>query len=193
MTNMHTPLHHITVPHTIADAGIVMREDKLRGHLNLRGNPADQAFTETVAKVLGVALPLQANTSAEIDSTRIFWLAPDEWLLLVAAGTQDQVEADLRSALMGQHFAITDISSGQTLVNLAGAKLDELMMKSTVYDCHSSHFPVGKVVQTTFAKTGATICKCNDGSFDLVIRRSFADYFFLWLKDASEDYGLAVI
>ncbi|MGB0447295.1 MAG: hypothetical protein ACPGHE_08490, partial [Pseudomonadales bacterium] len=68
MTNMHTPLHHITVPHTIADAGIVMREDKLRGHLNLRGNPADQAFTETVAKVLGVALPLQANTSAEIDS-----------------------------------------------------------------------------------------------------------------------------
>ncbi|MGB0447236.1 MAG: sarcosine oxidase subunit gamma family protein, partial [Pseudomonadales bacterium] len=54
-------------------------------------------------------------------------------------------------------------------------------------------FPVGKVVQTTFAKTGATICKCNDGSFDLVIRRSFADYFFLWLKDASEDYGLAVI
>ncbi|MGB1347164.1 MAG: sarcosine oxidase subunit gamma family protein [Pseudomonadales bacterium] len=25
------------------------------------------------------------------------------------------------------------------------------------------------------------------------MRRSFADYFFLWLKDASEDYGLAVI
>jgi sarcosine oxidase subunit gamma len=27
---------------------------------------------------------------------------------------------------------------------------------------------------------------------DLVIRRSFADYFFLWLQDASEEYGLKV-
>jgi sarcosine oxidase gamma subunit len=25
-----------------------------------------------------------------------------------------------------------------------------------------------------------------------VIRRSFSDYFFLWLKDASEEYGLRV-
>lgn len=193
MTNMHTPLHHITVPQTAADAGIVMREDKLRGQLNLRGNPSDKAFTEAVAKVLGVALPMVPHTSAEVGATRIYWLSPNEWLLLVAPDTQEQVELDLRAALKGQHMAITDISSGQTLVNLAGTAVDELMLKSTVYDCHISNFPVGKVVQTTFAKTGATIYKCADGSFDLVIRRSFADYFYLWLKDASDEYGLAVI
>lgn len=193
MTNMYTPLHHIIVPQTVADAGIVMREDKLRGHLNLRGNPEDQTFTETVAKVLGVALPMVPHTGAEVGATRIYWLSPNEWLLLVAPHTQEQVELDLRAALKGQHMAITDISSGQTLVNLAGTAVDELMLKSTVYDCHISNFPVGKVVQTTFAKTGATIYKCADGSFDLVIRRSFADYFFLWLKDASDEYGLAVI
>jgi sarcosine oxidase subunit gamma len=193
MTNMHTPLHHITLPETVADAGIVMSEDKLVGHLNLRGNPADQAFTETVAKVLGVALPMEPHTGAEVGATRIYWLSPNEWLLLVAPDTQEQVELDLRAALKGQHMAITDISSGQTLVNLAGTAVDELMLKSTVYDCHISNFPVGKVVQTTFAKTGATIYKCADGSFDLVIRRSFADYFYLWLKDASDEYGLAVI
>lgn len=193
MTNMHTPLHHITLPETVADAGIVMSEDKLVGHLNLRGNPADQAFTETVAKVLGVALPMEPHTGAEVGATRIYWLSPNEWLLLVAPDTQEQVELDLRAALKGQHMAITDISSGQTLVNLAGTAVDELMLKSTVYDCHISNFPVGKVVQTTFAKTGATIYKCADGSFDLVIRRSFADYFYLWLKDASGEYGLAVI
>jgi sarcosine oxidase subunit gamma len=25
-----------------------------------------------------------------------------------------------------------------------------------------------------------------------VIRRSFSDYFFLWLQDASEEYGLQI-
>jgi len=114
-------------------------------------------------------------------------------LLLVAEGTQGQVEADLRAALADQHIAITDLSSGQTLVNLSGANIDELMLKSAVYDCHPSNFPVGKVVQTTFAKTGAVMYKCADGSFDLVIRRSFSDYFFLWVADASEEYGLQVV
>ena len=193
MTSMQTPLHNITVPARVADAGVVMREDKFRGHLNLRGNPQDAAFADAVAQVLGVALPLAPNTSAEQGSTRIYWLCLNEWLLLVAEGTQGQVEADLRAALAHQHIAVTDLSSGQTLVNLSGAKLDELMMKSAVYDCHASNFPVGKVVQTTFAKAGATIYKCEDGSFDLVIRRSFSDYFFLWLKDASKEYGLSVI
>ena len=193
MTSMQTPLHNITLPASVTDAGVVMREDRFRGHLNLRGNPQDAAFTDAVAQVLGVALPLAPNSSAEQGSTRIYWLCPNEWLLLVAEGTQGQVEADLRAALAHQYIAVTDLSSGQTLVNLSGAKLGELMMKSAVYDCHASNFPVGKVVQTTFAKAGAIIYKCEDGSFDLVIRRSFSDYFFLWLKDASKEYGLSVI
>jgi len=75
---------------------------------------------------------------------------------------------------------------------LSGTGVAELMQKSTVYDCHDSNFPVGKVVQTTFAKTGTTMCKLEDGSYDLVIRRSFSDYFFLWLQDASDEYGLSV-
>ncbi|TNF08513.1 MAG: sarcosine oxidase subunit gamma, partial [Pseudomonadales bacterium] len=29
-------------------------------------------------------------------------------------------------------------------------------------------------------------------TWELVIRRSFADYFWLWLQDACAEYGLAV-
>ena len=62
MTNMHSPLQHIKVPASVAAAGIVMREDKYRGHLNLRGNPQDEAFTSAVEKTLGVALPTAPNS-----------------------------------------------------------------------------------------------------------------------------------
>jgi len=190
-TMMESPLHHHAAHTNAANAGVVMKEDKFRGHLNLRGNPQDSAFTSAVEKVLGVALPMAPSSSVRNGDTVVYWLCPNEWLLIVANGTQGQVEADLRSAMDGQHISVTDISSGQTLVNLSGTGVAELMQKSTVYDCHESNFPVGKVVQTTFAKTGTTMCKLEDGSYDLVIRRSFSDYFFLWLQDATDEYGLS--
>lgn len=192
-TSMESPLHHRVAHTNAANAGVVMKEDKYRGHLNLRGNPQDSAFTSAVEKVLGVDLPMAPSSSARNGDTVVYWLCPNEWLLILANGTQGQVEADLRSAMGGQHISVTDISSGQTLVNLSGTGVAELMQKSTVYDCHESNFPVDKVVQTTFAKTGTTMCKLEDGSYDLVIRRSFSDYFFLWLQDASDEYGLSVV
>jgi sarcosine oxidase subunit gamma len=193
---MESPLHNRVANTNASNAGVVMKEDKYRGQLNLRGNVGDAAFSSAVELVLGVALPTAPNTSARNGATVVYWLCPNEWLILLASGTQTQVEADLRAAIANeggdQHIAITDLSSGQTLVNLSGSDLSKLLQKSTVYDCHESNFPAGKVVQTTFAKTGTTMCKLEDGSMDLVIRRSFSDYFFLWLQDASEEYGLSV-
>jgi sarcosine oxidase gamma subunit len=29
-------------------------------------------------------------------------------------------------------------------------------------------------------------------SFDLIVRRSYAEYLALWLKDAAEEYGLVI-
>jgi sarcosine oxidase subunit gamma len=196
LANMESPLHH-HVAHTNAqDAGVVIKEDKFRGHLNLRGNPQDADFMTAVESVLGIALPTKPNTSARNALSVAYWLCPNEWLLIVAPGTQAQVEADLREAVAKQnahpHIAVTDVSSGQTLVNLSGPDMAELLQKCTVYDCHADNLPAGKVVQTTFAKTGTTICKLEDGSVDLVIRRSFADYFFLWVQDASKEYGLRI-
>ena len=173
------------------DAGIYMRENTF-GHLNLRGNPTDKAFLGSIETVLALNLPLTPCSSVRSDVFSVYWLGPNEWLLMVPIGTELQVATDLRTSLTGQHSAVVDISSAQTSVNLSGTKLPELLQKSTAYDCDPTHFPVGKVVQTTFAKTGVTLCRCEDGSIDLIIRRSFSDYFTLWLRDASAEYGLAV-
>ena len=174
------------------NAGIYMRENTF-GHLNLRGNPTDKAFLSSIETVLALNLPLIPCSSVRSDVFSVYWLGPSDWLLMVPIGTESQVAADLRDSLMGQHSAVVDISSAQTLVNLSGAKLPELLQKAIVYDCDPTHLPVGKVVQTTFAKTGVTLCRCEDDSIDLIIRRSFSDYFTLWLRDASAEYGLAVV
>ncbi len=59
-------------------------------------------------------------------------------------------------------------------------------------DVHDRNFPVGKVVTTVFAKTQAVIRRTGDKNWELVVRRSFADYTWLWLQDACKEYGLVV-
>uniref|UniRef100_UPI0015551FFD sarcosine oxidase subunit gamma n=1 Tax=Pseudomonas tumuqii TaxID=2715755 RepID=UPI0015551FFD len=124
--------------------------------------------------------------------TSLQWLGPDEWLLIVPSGSEFAVEQKLRAALDGQHVAVVNVSGGQTLLELSGPKVREMLMKSSIYDVHPSNFPVGKAVGTMFAKSQLVIRHTGEDTWELVVRRSFADYIWLWLQDASAEYGLAI-
>ncbi len=65
-------------------------------------------------------------------------------------------------------------------------------MKTVVYDVHPSHFPVGKGVTTVFAKATVNLRRPSEECWELVIRRSFADYSYRWLLDAAAEYGVHV-
>ncbi len=174
-----------------ASAGVTVREKKLLGHLTLRGDAKDPAFAGGVHKALGLELPV-ALTLVAAGDTSLQWLAPDEWLLIVPSGSEFAVEQKLREALDGQHISIVNVSGGQTLLELSGPKVREVLMKSTSYDVHPSNFPVGKAVGTHFAKSQLVIRHTAEDAWELLIRRSFSDYFWLWLQDASAEYGLAI-
>lgn len=76
------------------DAGVVLRELAFLGHINLRGDANDAAFAAATAKVLGAALPVEPNTTAEADAVVLHWLGPDEWLVITrqsASGTSTRI------------------------------------------------------------------------------------------------------
>lgn len=190
-----SPLHHAGLNELIgkgrAGAGIRLREKKLRGHLTLRGDAHDPAFAKGVRQALGLDLPVALTLVAE-GETSLQWMGPDEWLLIVPQGEEFATEQRLRDALAGQHIQVVNVSGGQTLLELSGDKVRELLMKSTPYDVHPSNFPVGKAVGTHFAKSQLVIRHTAEEVWELVVRRSFADYIWLWLQDASAEYGLAI-
>ncbi|MDO8695688.1 MAG: sarcosine oxidase subunit gamma family protein [Pseudomonas sp.] len=190
-----SPLHHAGL-HELAgkgkkSAGIRLREKKLLGHLTLRGDGHDAAFAAGVEKATGLPLPVALQLVSQGDSS-LQWLGPDEWLLIVPSGEEFAAEQRLRAALEGQHIQVVNVSGGQTILELSGAKVRELLMKSTSYDVHPSNFPVGKAVGTVFAKSQLVIRHTGEETWELLVRRSFSDYFWLWLQDASHEYGLAV-
>ncbi|BAL27064.1 sarcosine oxidase subunit gamma [Azoarcus sp. KH32C] len=175
------------------EAGVVVREHAFLGHLVLRGNAADAAFCGGVEQVLGLPLP-QGMGLLSMDTERgvsIQWMSPDEWLVIVPAGREHETEMRLRTALTG-HFAVMIVSGGQTVLELSGRAVREVLMKSMAYDVHPSQFPVGKGVSTTFAKASAIVRRVGEERWELVIRRSFADYLYRWVLDASEEFGVFV-
>jgi sarcosine oxidase subunit gamma len=189
-----SPLHYAIAQEqdkNQADAGLVLEEQAHLGHLNLRGNPEDEMFRRGVAEVFGLELPVEPGSCASNGESRLYWLGPNEWLAIVAGGTEADVETRLRQTLSG-HFAVVDVSGGQTLISLSGAAVAMVLKKSSVYDFHPSQFTQGRCVQTTFAKASALVSKTADDSFELVIRRSFSDYLFRWIVDAASEYGIDV-
>ena len=171
--------------------GVEIREIAARGCLNLRGDADDPFFRDAVSNATGVDLPTRPCSWHEAGETRACWLGPDEWLLIVPDGEQPRVERQLRESASGR-LSIVDVSGGFIHVNLAGEDAGKVLQKSSPYDFHPRNFPPGRCVQTVFAQAGALVAAKADGSYDLVFRRSYADYLSGWIADAAVQYGLVI-
>ena len=157
------------------------------GHIVIRG--LENVIKDVVQSQLELALPTEPLSCHQNEAACIRWISPDEWLVTVAEDEIHSIEVELRHAVEG-HAAIVNVSGGQTLLQLAGQHAEEVLMKSTSYDVHESNLQVGKVVTTTFAHTQVVLRRLDANSFELVVRRSFADYVFAWTRDAATEFGI---
>ena len=180
-----SPLVQIEFGETRGDAPRI-EEKPFLGYINLRGKADNTKFLAAVLKVLGCEPPTEPNTVVEKGDNRIYWLGPDEWLVITPTGQQGKLKADLLAALDGVFAAVVDNSSGLTMIHVSGDNAGDLLASDCPLDLHPRAFKPGQCAQTRLAKAGMTISPLNDGSgFELVIRRSFADYLLLWLQDAA--------
>ena len=169
-------------------AGVVLRECPPRGCLNLRGDATDERFRDAARGAIGVALPVEPCGWRGADETRAYWLGPDEWLVVVAEGAVSECEGRLRQSFQGR-FSVADVTGGHVLVSLSGPNAGRVLQKSSPYDFHPRVFLPGRCAQTVFAKATALVAADADGTFDLVIRRSYRDYVLRWIEDAGDEYG----
>jgi sarcosine oxidase subunit gamma len=190
-----SPLHHADFNSLASQGpqtgGVTIQERPLQGLLNLRCNKADKKQVTAVKKLLGIALPCDPLSSASNDDSVIRWLSPDEWLVSVDGAKAFELETAFQAKMPG-HYSLVNVSGGYTILEISGDHAVDVIKKSAPIDVHQSSFPNDKVVSTVFAKSGAIIRRIANDHFELIIRRSFADYLWLWLQDASREYGLVV-
>jgi sarcosine oxidase subunit gamma len=173
--------------------GVTLYERPFLGHIALRGDGNDSRFITACAGVLGVEPPVTPNTVAEGRDVIVCWLGPSEWLVLCAADAQQSWLDGLRKALAEVHSAVVDLSGGQTLIAIGGEHAADVLAKGTPLDLHPRAFGAGACARTLIAKSAVFIRMIEPGrAFEVVVRRSFADYLWQWLRDAADEYGCNV-
>lgn len=165
-----------------------LTEKPVQGLLILRGDESRASLSAALKKTIDIALPetLQSTESAVYCAR---WMTPNEWLLSCPLSEAHELEVKLRAAV-SEPLAIVNVSGGYSCLELSGPDALSILKKSTGYDVDPQHFPAGKVVNTTFAKAQVTLRALPDGACELLVRRSFADYVFLWIQRAGKEYGL---
>ena len=166
-----------------ASTRFALRERAFLDLVNVRGEPSDAAFVEAVAAVAGLRLPAEPNTVARGERYDALWLGPDEWLLRsVEPAPAGGLHARLSSALAADAAAV----DGQRLHGAgnqragargAGPWLPAGPAPARVQDRAMRAEP--------FFKTAIVLAPTGDERMDLVVRRSFADYFCRILLDAA--------
>lgn len=179
---------------TSTKTDVSVRERSRLGHLNLRGNPYDQVFLDSVQSCLGLTLPLKANSASSNSTATALWLGPDEWLLVTPRAERRELVSALSETLCHRFFAVTDITDSQTIFRISGPRAVDVLRKNCSLDLHPRVFQPGCCAQTAIAKVGVLIhfVDCSP-CLDLIVRRSFAEYFALWVQDAGSEYGIELI
>lgn len=158
--------------------------------INLRGNPQETSFVQAVEKALGLPLPLSACSSIANAQFRVVWVGPDDWFVIGSAEEQESIAQRLRQALVGQHCAVTDVSSGYFLVSLAGVQARDVLAQGCPLDLHSSAFKPGQSAGTHFFKVGIYLWqRDNTPMFEMLVRRSFIDHFWQLINHCTLDCG----
>jgi sarcosine oxidase, subunit gamma len=153
--------------------------------VNLRGDLNDEAFADAVEGVLGCKPPSKPNTVAQGKGFDVLWLGPDEWLVRSNEARVATLETKLRVGFDGAYAVAVDVGSGYTVVEVSGERVRDVLSRGCPLDLHPRVFARGQCAQSHFFKAAIVLIPTAENTFEIVVRRSFADYFCRIMLDAA--------
>ena len=168
--------------------GVSLGTNSFVGIIELRARWSAE-FADTLEGITGIRPP---KTSPNVGITKdlsIFWMGPNRWWLVGVEHNIPSVEELLKN-LAAFAVAVTEISEAFSVLTLSGEHARDVLSKGCTIDMHPSATQIESVVQTNLAKAQVAIYHPKDNDFQIFVRRSFAEYLWTWLKDASFEYGI---
>jgi len=179
------------VRHDLSAAALIAGWREGLAIVNLRGDPSDAAFRERASRALSIALPVDPCSTAGGDALRVVWAGRDDWFVIGAPGRAETIGRALSEALTGSHHAVTDVSSGYTVLRLSGVPVLDVLSHGCPLDLHLRAFRTGMSAGSHFFKASVWLWKAGDApEFEMLVRRSFRDYVWLLLERCSAECGL---
>jgi sarcosine oxidase subunit gamma len=172
---------------TLADVDIALA-------WNVRGDPARPAFVDAARAVLGLALPLQPNTSVRADRSALLWLGPRSWLYVVMTDAPDDDFDAARKAINAAGGALFDVSSSYVAWTIAGEASARVLNRGCPLDLHPMAFAPGRCAQSVFGHVNALLYRPDERpAFVLMVARSFAADAWAQLVECAATDGYRVM
>ena len=157
--------------------------------INLRGNTNNKDFTSKVGKILGIIVPVEVGSIAAKEEISIIATGPNEWLIIsnniIKKNNNDfELENVLFKSISKNNLgAVTSVSDQFTIFSLKGSNIFEVLSKSSPFnfDTLSNNY----CAQTLLNNIDVTIVKKDNENLDLLVRRSFSEHLWDWIKDSA--------
>ena len=160
------------------------------GFLNVRLDPRCEQAVDAAARVLGQPIPLAANTFTAGEH-RVYWLGPDEWLIVTSGEGAAGLAGELAEAMAGFHAAINDVSGASVALRVSGIDARTVLAKGCTLDLHPRAFGPGRCARTGLAKATVLLGVLDDTSgYTIIVPKSFSDYLCRWLAHAARPHGV---
>ena len=192
MLNRENSIHILQNNVVQEHADIKFQELPFMTKINLRGNSNDKNFTSSANEVLNTILPIRPNTYITVDSSKIIWLGPNEWLIIdEKEDDKENLFSKLENSFGSQDVSVTDVSENRTVIRITGAKLFILLAKFLTLNLDNSLNSSSSVAQTLFIKVPILLMRHHEHDIepkiDIFTNRSHANYVYKMLVDGTKN------
>jgi len=132
-----------------------------------------------------------AQVKKALGSTAL-WAGPDQYYVVADQRGEAALYRELKQAL-GDSASVIDQSHGRVILRIAGPKARAVLAKGTPVDLYTDQFAMGQSAVTQMAHVGVHLTRTGEDAFELSVFRGFAESFWEWLTEQSEEFGYQVM
>jgi len=129
-------------------------------------------------RVGSTALPTTPGRCVGVDPA-VLWLAPDGWLLVGDAHDGAALVSQVRRDCSDLRVAAVDVSDSMAVLELAGPRTRELLMRGTSLDPDDGSLALGRCTRLRFAQLSVILRPYGAERVELIVDRGPA----AWLRD----------
>lgn len=153
-----------------------------------RGKAA--SLSQAMADHFGLACPAPGHSAMSLDLA-LHWCGFEQWYAVGDGPADGALHEEMRDRLAGL-AAVSDQSHGRVIVRLAGPHVRDVLAKGTPVDLHPRSFGPGRCAVTQMAHVGVHLAQTGPEAFELSLFRGFAESFWEWLTEMSDEFGYEV-
>lgn len=150
--------------------------------LRLQTRPGAQVNPAPLETLAGIVLPAGPQEKAAAGSA-VYWLAPNDWLLLEPATDAGSIGNALQQADAGAASVITDVTDAWSIIDMSGEDAAAKLAEGCSVDLDGRLFVSGSYALTRLQRLSVIIHRLDDPPrFRILTDRSTARFLWDWLR-----------